>query len=592
MRFTSLQEDFSCKDIFFTVIIEEYANSMEGKKESHMKKRNALSLLCSVLALSLALSACGGGKTAETPAPADSAAPAVESKAAEATPAPAANLKKVLKFGQAPYGDTLDMQISTGSLSAAIADEITESLLRFDDDNNIETVLITDFPTISEDGKTYSFELKKGVKFTNGTELHASDVKFTFERMFTPATGAKSTAYFNMIVGAKDMLAGNATELSGIQIQDDYHFTIELEYPYAPFLKNLGTSYADIFPEDACTAAGQSWGVDANLVGTGPYKMASNDPNTECVLVKNEDYHGGSVNLDELHFVFINDVGTKLLAYENGDVDVCDLAASKLSEYKNNFADQITAYHPLGTCFISLNLANDNTKDVKVRQAVSLAINREELVQYVLDGAGIPANTYLNPAIPGHDDSKSVYEYNVEKAKSLLAEAGYPNGLTIDGGEVRQSEQAIAETVQGYLAEAGINFVFDVVDNATWNSDRSSGSLPFTFITWNALYADADFQVYNYFYSANSKGKSVNYANAKFDELMDAGRAETDESKRAELYKQADAIMSYEDYACIPLYYPQSQFLAKPYVKGMKVGNLIYHFWNVDIDPAEQASYK
>lgn len=550
-------------------------------KRKHSKFLSALALGVTACLL---LSGCGsdGGAPSGSQAPSESQTPA---------PSGEASGQKILRFGQAPYGDTLDMQRSTGSLSAAIADEVTESLLRFDENNQEEPVLITGFPAVSEDGKTYSFELKEGVYFTNGTELTSKDVKFTFERMFTPATGAKSYAYFNMITGAKEMLDGAATELAGIEIIDDYHFTITLDYAFAPFLKNLGTSYANIFPADACAEAGSDWGVNANLIGTGPYVLQSNDPNTEAVLVKNENYHGGAVNLDELHIQFYSDATTKLLAYENGDIDFCDLPANLLGQYQENFGDQITTYHPLGTAFLSLNLEDEAIKDAAVRKAISLAINREELVEYVLDGAGIPASTYLNPSIPGHDSALSVYEYDVEQAKQLLAGAGYAGGLTIDGGELRQSEQAIAETVQGYLAEIGIDFIFDVVDSATWTGDQNSGKLPFTFLTWNALYPDADFQLYNYFYSSNSTSKSVNYNNPAFDKLLDDARVSTDEQERAELYQQADQILSHEDMACIPLYYPQSQFLAKPYVQNMKVGNLIYHFWEVDVDPAAQAAY-
>lgn len=498
---------------------------------------------------------------------------------------------KVLRFGQAPYGDTIDMQISTGSLSASIADEVTESLLRFNDDNVEEVVLLTDFPTISDDGTVYDFELKQGVYFTNGAELTAKDVKFTFERMFTPATGAKSYSYFNMIVGAKAMLAGEATELKGFEIKDDYHFTITLEFPYAPFIENLGTSYADIFPKEACEAAGKDWGIDANLIGTGPYMIQSNNQDTECVLVKNPNYHGGEVNLDELHILYYSDTTTKLLAYENDDIDVCDLTATMLGQYKTVFPDEVSVYYPLGTCFISLNHEHELLGNPDIRKAISAAINREELVQYVLDGAGIPASSYLNPSIPGHDETLPVYEYSVEKAKEYLTKAGYPDGITITGGEVRQSEQAIAEAVQGYLAQAGIQFVFDVVDNATWNADRASGNLVFTFITWNALYADADFQVYNYFYSTYSNSKSVHYNNPEFDAIMDEARTATDPARRAELYKRADQILGQEDMVCVPLYYPQSQFLAKPYVTNMKVGNLIYHLWNVDVDLEAKAKY-
>ena len=546
-------------------------------------KKKFLTALVSAGVAALALSGCGGGASESTKA-ADQTDSAAESSAQTAGEDGA---RKVLRYGQANSGEGLDMQKSTSSRSAAIADEVTESLLRFDDDNNEEPVLLTDFPSVSDDGLTYSFELKQGVHFTNGTELTSKDVKFTFERMFTPSTAAKSTAYFNMIQGAQDMLAGSATELSGFEIVDDYHFNITLEYPFAPFVKNIGTSYADIFPEDACTAAGENWGLGTDLIGTGPYKIEENDDTTQVVLVKNEDYHGGEVNLDELQFIFYDDDQTKLIAYENGDIDLAELNASLLSQYQANYADEITAYYPLGTAFISMNLNDQYLSDVNVRKAISLAINREELVDAVLNGAGIPATSYLNNGIPGHDDSLSVYEYNPEKAKELLAEAGYADGITITS-EVRQSDQAVYSAIQGYLAEVGINMELNVVDNATYNSDRTAGKIPLTGMTWNALYPDGDFQMYNYFYSSKSDAQGVFYHNDEFDKLLDDARKSTDEDARAEMYKEADKILSQDDYACIPLYYPQSQFIAKPYVKNYKVGNLIYHFWNADIDTAAQ----
>ena len=546
-------------------------------------KKKFLTALVSAGVAALALSGCGGGASESTKA-ADQTDSAAESSAQTAGEDGA---RKVLRYGQANSGEGLDMQKSTSSRSAAIADEVTESLLRFDDDNNEEPVLLTDVPSVSDDGLTYSFELKQGVHFTNGTELTSKDVKFTFERMFTPSTAAKSTAYFNMIQGAQDMLAGSATELSGFEIVDDYHFNITLEYPFAPFVKNIGTSYADIFPEDACTAAGENWGLGTDLIGTGPYKIEENDDTTQVVLVKNEDYHGGEVNLDELQFIFYDDDQTKLIEYEHGDIDLADLNASLLSQYQANYADEITAYYPLGTAFISMNLNDQYLSDVNVRKAISLAINREELVDAVLNGAGIPATSYLNNGIPGHDDSLSVYEYNPEKAKELLAEAGYADGITITS-EVRQSDQAVYSAIQGYLAEVGINMELNVVDNATYNSDRTAGKIPLTGMTWNALYPDGDFQMYNYFYSSKSDAQGVFYHNDEFDKLLDDARKSTDEDARAEMYKEADKILSQDDYACIPLYYPQSQFIAKPYVKNYKVGNLIYHFWNADIDTAVQ----
>ena len=492
---------------------------------------------------------------------------------------------KVLRFGQALSGDGLDMQRSTSSTSASIADEVTESLLRFNDDNEEEAVLLTDFPEVSEDGTVYSFELKEGVYFTDGTELTSEDVEYTFERMFKPQTGAKSYSYFSMIKGAADMLDGKTEDLEGFEVIDDYHFNITLEYAYAPFIENIGTSYADIFPKEATEAAGENWGVGTNLIGTGPYVIQSNDDVSEVVLVKNTNYHGGEVNLDEIDIIYYDDVTTKLLAYENGEIDLCDLPADLLGQYQEAYADQIHAYYPLGTNFISLNVQNEGLKDVNVRKAISLAINREELVSTILNGAGIPATSFLNNQIPGHSSSNSVYEYDPEAAKALLADSGYADGLVIDA-EIRTADQTLYGAIQGYLAEVGITLNLNVVDNATWSADRAAGTINLTGITWNALYADADFQMYTYFYSSNSDGKSVFYHNDEFDKLLDDARSETDADKRASLYEQADSILSLEDYAAIPLYYPQSQFIARDYVKGFSVGNLIYHFWYVDIDQA------
>lgn len=539
-------------------------------------RKNIKKYIAAFAALSLLLTACGRAKDAKSDSSADTTQ-AGETKTGSGTG------EKVLKFGQANAGTGLDMQKSTSSGAASIADEVTESLLRFNDKNEEEVVLLTDFPKVSDDGLTYSFELKKGVKFTNGVELTTKDVQYTFERMFTPETGAKSTTYFDMIKGAKDMLAGSTTSLSGFEAVDDYHFNIVLDQPFAPFVKNLGTSYADIFPAEATKAAGADWGIGTNLIGTGPYKILSNDDTTEVVLVKNDDYHGGNVNLDTLRVLYYDDAQTKLIAYENGDIDLSDLPASQLEQYEANHADEIKKYYPLGTTFISLNLKSEYISDVNVRKAISLAINREELVNTILAGAGIPATTFLNNKIPGHDDSLPVMEYNPEKAKKILADAGYNSGINLTA-EVRDTDEAIFNAIQGYLEEVGIHLEVKKVDNATWNSDRAAGNVQMTGMQWNALYPDADFQMYNYFYSKNSNNRGVFYDNAEYDKLLDDARASTDEKQRAELYKQADHILTFEDYAAIPLYYPQSQFIAKPFVKDFTVGNLIYHFWNVDVD--------
>lgn len=261
--------------------------------------------------------------------------------------------EKVFRFGQSNPKVGLDMQTNSNSGASSVADNVVESLMRWNDDNEEECVLITDFPTVSEDGLTYSFELKEDVKFSDGTDLTAEDVKYTFERMFTPETGSVNTYMYDMIEGASEMLAGTATELSGIQIQDDYHFTIKLAYKFAPFIANLGMDYASIYPSEACEKAGDQWGRGTNLIGTGPYVIVENDEATKVVMEPNKDYHGGKPNLDRLEVVYIDDISTKMMEYEQGNIDMCDLDNQLLDQYKNgDFADEITQITPLGIIFL------------------------------------------------------------------------------------------------------------------------------------------------------------------------------------------------------------------------------------------------
>ena len=476
------------------------------------------------------------------------------------------------------------MQVSTDSKSSSVADNIVEAPLRWTEDNELVACLLTDIPKPEADGITYKCTLKEGIKFHNGATLTSQDVKYSFERMFKPATAAKSTYMYDMIVGAKEMLAGTATELSGLTIQDDTHFTFTLTAPMATFAKNLGINYADIFPHEACEAAGTEWGKGTNIVGTGPYKIVSNDDTTEVVLERFDDYHGGKPNLDKLVIKYVDDLNTKMMNFKNGDIDYCDLDSTLLQQYQgdSDVKSLITQYLPLGVYFVNLNLNSDSLKDVRVRQALSLAINRQELIDTVIAGAGQAASGWLNPQTPGYDSSAPAFPYDLDKAKALLAEAGASN-LTLNA-QVRSQDQKVMVAVQGYWQAAGVTLNVATVDAGVWASDWSAGNLEITQLGWFPLYADADNHMYTYFYSANAAKKSSFYSNPDFDDLVSKARTSTDESARADLYKQADNLLTRTDYATIPLYYPKYQFVAKDYVKNAKVGNLIYHMMDIDID--------
>lgn len=498
--------------------------------------------------------------------------------------------KKILRWGQSNAKLGLDMQQSTNSGSSAISESIFEAPLRWNEDNELVPCLLTEIPTFEEDGVTLHCELKENIKCHDGSTLTANDVKFTFERMFKPESLGQSTYMYDKIKGAPEMMDGTATELEGLTVEDDTHFTFVLSEPMTTFVSNLGISYAQIFPQAACEAAGDNWGWGTDCVGTGKYKVQSNDDTTEIILEKFADYHDGEPALDEIRITYYDDNNTKMMAYKNGDLDWCDLDATLLDQYQNDdeVKDQITLYDTLGVHFVNLNLQSENLQDVRVREALSIAIDRQALVDNTLSGAGTPAGCWLAKATPGHDDS-ATYDYDPERAKQLLAEAGVSN-LTLKC-VVRPTGAYVKymTVVQSYWAEIGVTLDLSTEDAGVWSTDWKDGNLETTALGWFPLFADADNHMYTYFYSGNASAKGSFYNSAEFDKLVSDARVSLDEDERAELYKQADHLLTHEDFATIPLYWPKNSFVAKPYVKNAKCGNLIYHFFDLDIDTEDES---
>ncbi|MDR0649136.1 MAG: ABC transporter substrate-binding protein [Synergistaceae bacterium] len=502
------------------------------------------------------------------------------------TAAASAAEKKILRYGAVPMKSTLDMELNTYNMVMDISDHITETLVRYDDDMNIVPVLVKELPKPSADGKTYRFELKPGIKFHDGTTLKASDVKFTFERMFTPSTGALMTSLYTMIEGAPEMLDGKATTLKGFKVINDNVFEITLSSPYSPFLACLSASYASIYPEKACKAAGKDWGL-TTFIGTGPFKAEKIDFDNAVSTVRFDDYHGTKAKLDGIEFVFIEDPNTRRMEYERGNIDVMWLDATIYPEYSKNakFAPEIREFTPMGTIYVNLNFKF--VDDVKVREAVSLAIDRGVLTRDLMKSTAKEATTFIPPGMMGHDPSAPKYEFNVEKAKALLAEAGYPDGLELEG-IVRNTNATgtLGRTllsVQNMLAAAGIDLKVTQVDPATWTDMRNAGKVPLSIGNWYADFADPDGLI-TLMESSISRTLSANYNSPEYDGLLAEGRLITDAAKREEIYKKADHLATRVDYATMPLFHETMYYLTKPYVKNFKMTpTYVFHFFGADI---------
>ena len=493
--------------------------------------------------------------------------------------------KKVLRFAQKNPKVGIDPHVINDQYAYALSELVCEAPCMFDEDLNEIPCLLTKMPEVSDDGLTYRLELKDDIVCHDGSKLTAADVKWSAERMMWPETTYKSPYMLNQIEGAPEVFDGTTRECSGITVEDDTHVTIRLSKPYYSFIQILGTQFFDVFPRSAVEKAGSAWGTGTNLVGTGPFKLVENDDATKLVYERFDQYHGTPVHIDELDVEFIDDPTTKMRSYVADSIDLCDVDNSLLEQYQQDetVKTQLHDFSPLGTFFINLNLTVPALQDVRVRQAISLAVNRQELCDTILAGAGTPATCWFNPKVPGHDDALPVLEYNPEKAKQLLADAGYADGITLGCG-VRQTEQSVTQAIQAYLSAVGITLNVEVQDSGMWSQRWRNGDLDTTVLSWNIMFPDGDMQMYTYFYSESASAKGSFYNNPEFDQLLLEARGEKDEDRRADLWRQADALLVQRDVATVPLYYPQRLFAAKPYVKDMRVGNMIYHFREVDID--------
>lgn len=503
----------------------------------------------------------------------------------------AADTKKVLRFGTMDAKAAIDMQKSTSSHVASIADQVIETLITSDNDLKLQPVLLKDMPKVSADGLTYSFELKAGVKFHNGEVLKSSDVKYSYERLLTEGLMGN---LIDMIKGANKLVKKEATSLEGFKIIDDTKFEITLEYAYVPFLAAISTNYCAIYPEKACKETGKEWGLKT-LIGTGPFMFKEYNQGSGVVLVKNTEYHGAAAKIDEIQYKFIADANTMVMEYEKGNIDLVLLDSTLYTTYQNDpkFKDQIHKFTPLGLVYLNPNNTDAKLKDVKVREALSYAIDREKICKDLLHGTASPASTFIPPGLDGYNKDAKPYEYNPEKAKQLLAEAGYKDGIELEASVAARFPTLlkVLTVIQAQMKPAGINLKVTSVDNATFTDMSKSGKVQMGLGNWYIDYIDPDGMIYQRLHSKITKNSYNLYNNPEFDKILDSARVESNKEKRIELYKTADDIATRKDFAAIPIYNESMFYMNKPYLKDFKVTSAYkYVFAKSDIDLAMKAA--
>ncbi|MGR9432901.1 ABC transporter substrate-binding protein [Rhizobium leguminosarum] len=313
--------------------------------------------------------------------------------------------------------------------------------------------------TVSPDGLTYTFKLHKGVKFSNGREVVASDVKYSIERAVDPKTQGPGAGFFGAIKGFEDETGGKTTTLAGIETPDDSTVIFNLSRPDATFLHVLAINFASVVPKEAVEAAAGDFGKKP--VGSGTFILKDWTIGQQLVFERNKDYFvKGVPYIDSFKVEVGQEPLVALLRMQKGEVDIAGdgIPPAKFLEIKNSAdgAQMIVDGEQLHTGYITLNTKVKPFDNVKVRQALNMAINKERITR-ILNGRATPANQPLPPLMPGYDKSFTGYAYDVAKAKALLAEAGYPDGFeTVLYSTNTDPQPRIAQAIQQDLAAVGV----------------------------------------------------------------------------------------------------------------------------------------
>lgn len=312
---------------------------------------------------------------------------------------------------------------------------------------------------VSADGLTYTFKLRHGVKFHNGREMKAADVKYSLDRVVQPETQSPGAGFFDSIEGFADVSGGKAKELSGVTTPDDYTVVFRLTRPDAPFLHKMALNFSHVVPKEEVEKYGADFGK--HPVGTGAFRMTEWTLGQRIVFERNPDYfQKGLPHLDKIVFEVGQEPVVALLRLQRGEVDIAGdgIPPAKFLEVTQDpaYKDLIIQGSQLHTGYITMNVKAKPFDDVRVRQAVNMAINKDRIIR-IINGRAKPANQPLPPSMPGYAADYKGYAYDVEGAKKLMAEAGQGSGFTTDLYVANTDPQPrIAQAIQQDLAQIGI----------------------------------------------------------------------------------------------------------------------------------------
>ncbi len=472
---------------------------------------------------------------------------------------------------------TLDPARIKDIYSLSVSQQIFDGLVQFDQ-TLTPVPALAQFWKASRDGLTWTFTLRKGVRFHNGRELTADDVVYSFTRLLDPRVRSGAADLFVNIRGAADYRAGRAKTVTGLVAVDRHTVQVTLAEALTPFVSVLAVGHAKIVPKEVVEREGEAFG--AHPVGTGPFRFARWERGREIVLEANPGHYEGTPRLKRVVFrIFAgNESDAMYDEFEKGELDDSPVPTQNYHQIVTTSRFLYVKRPMLSVRFYGLNTRVKPLDDRRVRQALNYAVNQEQLVQTVYLGRYTPASGILPPGTLGFNPKLRGQPYDPALARELLQKAGYPGGrglppLTIWSSVKRDEIVRQHEQVVRSLAAVGVRT--DVQYLADWPSFAKrldEGKLAVFLYGWYADVPDPDNFLAKLFHSRSPRN-FFGYANPVVDDLLVAARNEHDMPRRVELYRRVEQIVV-DDAVVIPILHHTYERLFQPWVRSVEVNGL------------------
>ena len=487
-----------------------------------MKKKQLLSGVMALL-LSASLCACGGSKTAEgtSEAVGESSEAETSNTLSEGTPVPGGSVV----YGMTQDLASLDPHVDTDAGTRDVVFNLYEGLVKPTSDGGFIPAVASDY-IISDDAKTYTFTLRDGITFHDGTPVTIEDVKYSIDR-YAEIQG-ESSAFSSLV--------------DSVEVQDDKTLVVNLKESYSEFLPMMTIA---IIPQSNEDPAG-------NPIGTGPFKYVSYTPGQNLELEKYDGYwQEGVPSLDSVEFKFIADVDTAFVELQAGTIDILkyltSAQAETLGDDYNIVQGSMNLVHAM-----YLNSAYEPLSKTEVRQALCYAVDRDAINNFIFGGKSHIIGSHMIPAMSKYyePEAETVYSYDPEKAKELLADAGYADGFDLEITVPSSYSQHVdsAQIIADELSQVGINVTLNQVEWSTWLQDvYKGGNFQATVIGFDGTLAPSDWLKK---YVTDDAKNFMHYSNTEYDDVFNTAYTTVDDDVKVENYKKAQMILA-EDAAAV-----------------------------------------